>query len=79
MRKHLRNCHRFRPEAEAEKVTEAIKLLSEAKRPIIVAGGGVTASDARAELVAFAEKLSIPVATSLNAKAMVSEATIRWQ
>ena len=60
----------FRPEAEAEKVTEAIKLLSEAKRPIIVAGGGVTASDARAELVALAEKLSIPVATSLNAKAM---------
>ena len=31
---------------------------------------GVTASDARAELLAFAEKLSIPVATSLNAKAM---------
>ena len=60
----------FRPEAEAEKVTEALKLLSNAKKPIIVAGGGVTASDARAELVALAEKLSIPVATSLNAKAM---------
>ena len=60
----------FRPEAEAEKVAEAIKLLTEAERPIIVAGGGVTASDARAELVALAEKLSIPVATSLNAKAM---------
>ena len=60
----------FRPEAEAEKVTAALKLLSDAKRPIIVAGGGVTASDARAELVALAEKLSIPVATSLNAKAM---------
>ena len=60
----------FRPEAEAEKVTEALELLSNAKQPIIVAGGGVTASDARAELVALAEKLSIPVATSLNAKAM---------
>ena len=60
----------FRPEAEAEKVTEAITRLSRAERPIIVAGGGVTASDARAELVALAEKLSIPVATSLNAKAM---------
>ena len=35
-----------------------------------MAGGGVAASDARAELVAFAEKLSIPVATALNAKAM---------
>ena len=60
----------FRPETEAEKVTEAIRLLTDAKRPIIVAGGGVTASEARAELVALAEKLSIPVATSLNAKAM---------
>ena len=37
---------------------------------MIVAGGGVTASDARAELIAFAEQLSIPVATALNAKAM---------
>ena len=60
----------FRPEAELEKVTEALRLLAQAKRPIIVAGGGVTASGARAELVALAEKLSIPVATSLNAKTM---------
>ncbi len=60
----------FRPEAELEKVTAALQLLTNAKRPIIVAGGGVTASDARAELVALAEKLSIPVATALNAKAM---------
>ncbi len=60
----------FRPEAESEKIAEAVRLLVAAKRPIIVAGGGVTTSDARAELVALAEKLSIPVATSLNAKAM---------
>ena len=60
----------FRPEAEREKVTAALQLLTNAKRPIIVAGGGVTASDARAELIALAEKLSIPVATALNAKAM---------
>ena len=60
----------FRPEAESEKVVEALQLLTTAKRPIIVAGGGVTASGARDELVSLAEKLSIPVATSLNAKAM---------
>ena len=59
-----------RPEAELAKVTEAVQLLKRAKRPIIVAGGGVTASGARAELIALAEKLSIPVATSMNAKAM---------
>lgn len=60
----------FRPEAELEKVVAALQLLAQAQRPVIVAGGGVTASGARAELIALAEKLSIPVATALNAKAM---------
>ena len=60
----------FRPTAEPELITEALSLLSQAKKPIIMAGGGVTTSDASAELIALAEKLSIPVATSLNAKAM---------
>src|SRR6185295_6987178 len=39
-----------------------------AEKPVIVAGGGVRASGASAELVALAEALSIPVATSLNGK-----------
>jgi acetolactate synthase-1/2/3 large subunit len=60
----------FRPEAEGETVAEALLRLTQAKRPIIVAGGGVTASGARAELIELAEKLSIPVATALNAKTM---------
>ena len=60
----------FRPIAEPERIEEALHLLSHAERPVIVAGGGVVASDAGAELVALAEKLSIPVATALNAKAM---------
>ena len=58
----------FRPKAEASKVREAVRLLREAERPAIVAGGGVTASDAGSELVELVEKLKIPVATSLNAK-----------
>ena len=58
----------FRPKAEASKVREAVRLLREAERPVIVAGGGVTASDAGSELVELVEKLKIPVATSLNAK-----------
>ena len=58
----------FRPEPEQSSVREAIKLLTQAKRPVIIAGGGVTYSEAGAELVELAEKLSIPVATSLNAK-----------
>lgn len=60
----------FRPEADAGQVARALTRLAQAQRPVIVAGGGVTSSGARAELAAFAERLSIPVATALNAKAM---------
>jgi acetolactate synthase-1/2/3 large subunit len=45
-----------------------------ARRPAIVAGGGVVRSGAQAEVRELAEKLSIPVATSLNAKATLSDA-----
>ena len=60
----------FRPVADPATIDEALNLLNGASRPVIVAGGGVTASGARDELIAVAEKLSIPVATALNAKAM---------
>jgi acetolactate synthase I/II/III large subunit len=58
----------FRPEPDAGSVIAAVDVLERATRPVIVAGGGVRASGAGRELVAFAEKLSIPVATSLNGK-----------
>ena len=58
----------FRPEPEISLILKALKILHEAKRPIIVAGGGVMLSGAEKELKELAEKLSIPVATALNAK-----------
>jgi acetolactate synthase-1/2/3 large subunit len=58
----------FRPEPEAAHLKAALDLLQNAARPIIVAGGGVRASGAQHELVALAEALQIPVATSLNGK-----------
>jgi acetolactate synthase I/II/III large subunit len=58
----------FRPEPELASVRRALALLERAEHPVIVAGGGVRASGAAAELVALAEKLAIPVATSLNGK-----------
>lgn len=58
----------FRPGPEMERVRDAVARLSKAQRPVIVAGGGVVASRAQAELVELAEKLQIPVATSLSAK-----------
>jgi acetolactate synthase-1/2/3 large subunit len=58
----------FRPEPEAAHVKAALDLLQKAERPIFVVGGGARASGAGAELVALAQALQIPVATSLNGK-----------
>jgi acetolactate synthase-1/2/3 large subunit len=52
---------------------EAAKLLAAAKRPLIIAGGGVHASDAAAELVALAELGAIPVATTNMGKGTIDE------
>jgi len=58
----------YRPAPDDGSVRTALKLLQDAERPVIVAGGGVRASGAAAELVALGEVLQIPVATSLNGK-----------
>ena len=58
----------FRPAPDEQSVRAALEALQKAERPVIVAGGGVRASGAAAELVALAEALQIPVATSLNGK-----------
>lgn len=63
----------FRPAPESGAVREAAARLAGAQRPIIVAGGGVVVSQAQAELVALAEKLQIPVATSLTAKGAIPD------
>ena len=63
----------FRPEPEMQRVRDAAALLAKAQKPIIVSGGGVAASQAQAELVQLAEKLQIPVATSLNGKGTILE------
>src|ERR1700739_3881553 len=58
----------FRPEPDEASVRAALKILQDAARPVIVAGGGVRASGAAAELVALAEARQLPVATSLTGK-----------
>jgi acetolactate synthase-1/2/3 large subunit len=63
----------FRPVAEAARVRAAVDMLAKAQKPVIVAGGGVMSSQAQAELVVLAEKLQVPVATSLTAKGAISD------
>jgi acetolactate synthase-1/2/3 large subunit len=63
----------FRPAPDPESVKEAAKVIMQAKRPVIVAGGGARLSGAGPEVIELAEKLSIPIATSLAAYALVPE------
>ena len=50
---------------------EALNTIQSAQRPIIVAGGGAKHSKSSLELIEFAEKLNIPIATSLNGKDLI--------
>jgi acetolactate synthase I/II/III large subunit len=61
----------FRPEPEIQQLRDAAAILTKAQKPIIVAGGGVVRSGAQREVVELAEKLQIPVVTSLNAKSTI--------
>lgn len=46
----------------------AADLLSNASRPVIIAGGGVVRSDASGKLLALAEKINAPVVTTFGGK-----------
>jgi acetolactate synthase-1/2/3 large subunit len=57
----------------ADRIAEAAQLLASAKRPLIMAGGGVHLSGAVAELVALSAALQIPVATTNMGKGAFDE------
>jgi acetolactate synthase-1/2/3 large subunit len=61
------------PKATREQITEAVKLISSAKKPTIVAGGGSVSSDASGQVRQLAELLQIPVMTSPQAKGIIPE------
>lgn len=62
--------HRIRSQApDVGEVADAIALLKSAKRPMIIAGGGVQYGDAVAELTAFAEATGIPVVETIAGRA----------
>jgi len=63
----------FRPVAEPGAIKAAVTALAQAAKPIIVVGGGAAWSNAGAEVVKLAEMLSIPIATSLNGRALVPD------
>ena len=64
---------RSRPRPDATAVEEAARLLAGARRPVIVAGGGVISAEATSELLALAERLGAPVVTTWNGKGAIDE------
>jgi len=60
-------------EPDVGQIHMAINLLTQAERPLIFAGGGVIWSGASPEVVALAEMLGAPVATSLLGKGAIPE------
>ncbi|MCP3677161.1 MAG: biosynthetic-type acetolactate synthase large subunit [Deltaproteobacteria bacterium] len=57
----------YRPtyRGHSKQIKKAIDCIFNAKRPVIYAGGGVVLSNAASELTKFAERLHIPVTTTL--------------
>lgn len=59
------------PEAPDDSLQAALRMVSGAKRPLILAGGGVLLAHAEDSLLAFAEQMNIPVATTYMAKGVL--------
>ena len=60
---------------------KVLPLLQKAERPAIYVGGGVVSADAAAELLEFAERMQIPVATTLMGIGAMPEThplSVRW-
>ena len=60
-----------RPQPEAEDVRTVAEILRSAKKPLIIAGGGVVYSGATAELEALANATGIPVAETFGGKGAI--------
>lgn len=56
-----------------KQISKALELLCEAERPVILAGGGIIASEAMSELHQLAQLLNIPVTNTLMAKGAFPE------
>jgi acetolactate synthase-1/2/3 large subunit len=59
--------HRPHPmlRAESSSIRQAVELIQNAKRPVILAGHGIVESGAREQVIAFAERQQVPVASTL--------------
>lgn len=62
-----------RPVADPDAICEALRLLAEAKRPVVVCGQGALVSEAGKAITELVELLNIPVGTTMTGKGCISE------
>ena len=62
----------WRTPGSPEAVAKALDMMLGARRPLILAGGGVICSEASVELAAFADHVNVPVYTSFMGKGALS-------
>ncbi len=62
-----------RPRADQEELARAVAVLKKARKPVIVAGGGVLYSGASAALAAFADKHGIPLCETQGGKSALPD------
>jgi thiamine pyrophosphate-dependent acetolactate synthase large subunit-like protein len=70
--------HGRRPPCHVEAIHEAARLLAAASRPLLIAGGGVIAAEADAELARLARRLGAPVITTVMGRGAINERDPLW-
>jgi acetolactate synthase-1/2/3 large subunit len=57
---------RVRPTADPHLIKQMVDCISQARKPVVVAGSGTQYADARSQLVSFAEKFELPVLSAFK-------------
>jgi len=59
--------------ADRTAIADAARLLADARNPLVICGGGPVISGAEAELVKLAERLDMPVATTISGQGSIGD------
>ena len=65
--------HFERPEPRPNAIRQAVEMILEAERPLLMPGGGVIIAEAAGELVELAEYLQVPVSPTYMGKGAINE------
>ncbi|MDN5844435.1 MAG: glyoxylate carboligase [Alcaligenaceae bacterium] len=63
----------YKPSATPAQAAKAVRMLNDAERPVLVAGGGIFSADASDKLQAFAELTGVPVIPTLMGWGVIPE------